>query len=64
MQELLPYLQLVNLAIVPAVFGLFRLVRAMDKIETFMEASTADRKKLHEQIDRIERPLIAKGIIQ
>lgn len=64
MAELLPYLQLVNLAIIPAVFGLFKLIRALDKIEAFMEESKADRRAIHATLDRIERPLIAKGIIQ
>ena len=63
MADLLPYLQLANLAIIPAIFGLFKLVRALDKIETFMEASTKDRAAIHATLDRIERPLIAKGII-
>lgn len=64
MHQLTEWIPLLNLAIIPAVVALFKLVRALDRIEAFMEASTADRKKLHEQIDRIERPLIAKGIIQ
>ena len=62
MNELLPYLQLFNILILPAVWGLFRLVRVLDKVEAFMETSTLDRKQIRERLDRIERPLIAQGI--
>ena len=64
MEALLPYLQLVNLAIIPASVALFRLVRVLDKMESFMEESRADRRVIHAKLDPIERALVAKGLIQ
>lgn len=64
MAELMPWLQLVNLAILPAVWGLFRLVRAIDKIEAFMEHSTKDRLRIHARIDPIERAMLKNGTLQ
>lgn len=62
--EFLRYLPLVNLAIVPAALGVWRIAGALLEIRHFMAESVRDRADLRRKIEPIERELLARGFLR
>ena len=60
LRELAP---LFNLLLLPAVIGIYRIGRALQVLESFMEQSIVDRAAIHAKLDPIERALLSRGII-
>lgn len=63
MDELLKYLPLLNVFVLPGLAIMWQAAQEVAKLRAFMEESKADREKLHRQVDRIERELLTKGFI-
>lgn len=63
MDEWLKYLPLLNVFVIPGVVVLWKLAQAAQEIRAFMAESKADRATLHGQVDRMERQLLRKGVL-
>lgn len=62
MEQWLHWLPLLNVVAIPGVVVLWRAARAVERVEAFMQESRADRVRLHEQVDSMERQMLRKGL--